>query len=174
VRLVKKRIAKNAENPAWSRLEDTWGRLQLHAKSILAGETSGRARSRHERTAAHELVRLGEIVAAREAVVCALAMFVMLEMDGRRFPTDSGFRAQLVRRVLRLTDITSTVYFDQGTLHAKRVYRDLPPRAMAVLGVWLTEAFGVAGVHLGKLELRDIEAGRKGKQDLWTSLDKLT
>lgn len=173
VRLVERRVAKNASNLTWGRLYEAWGRLQLHASGILAEQASGRAGPRHERTAARELVRLGEAVAVREVIVCALAMFVMLTLEDRRFPTDSGFRAQLVRRVLRLTDITSTVYLDRATGHLKRAYRDLPPRAMAVLGTWLVEAFGVAGVHLGRLEIKDIEAGKTGKQELYAALDEL-
>jgi hypothetical protein len=100
-------------------------------------------------------------------------MFVMLEMDGRRFPTDTGFRAQLVRRVLRLTELNSTVYLDRTTGHLKRTYKDLQPRVMSVLGTWLAESFGVAGMHLGKLELRDIEAGKNDKQELYAALDEL-
>jgi hypothetical protein len=173
IRLVEKRITKNADNLAWSRLDEAWGRLLGHARGILTGESSGRPGPRHERVAARELMRLGELVNAREVVNCALAMFVMLELDGRRFPTDPGFRAQLVRRVLRLTELNSSLYFDRVTNHAKRVYRDLPPRAVNVLGQWLAEAFGVAGMHLGRLELRDIEAGKKGKQLLYAALTEL-
>ena len=174
VNLVERRIAKNADNPAWGRLEDSWGRLLHHAKGIVVEEASGRPGPRHERVAARELIRLGDLVAARDVVVCAMAVFVMLELDGRRFPTDAGFRAQLVRRVLRLTDVSSTVYLDRATGHAKRVYRDLPPRTVTVLGQWLAETFGVAGMHLGRLELRDIEAGKQGKQELYAALDELT
>lgn len=173
VRLVEKRIAKNAENPAWGRLDESWGRLLRHAKGITVEEASGRPGPRHVRVAANELIRLGDLVAAREVAVCALAMFVMLELDARRFPTDPGFRAQLVRRILRLTDVNSTMYFDRITGNAKRVYRDLPPRAVGVIGAWLAETFGVAGVHLGRLELRDIEAGKNGKQELYAALDEL-
>ena len=173
VKLVEKRIAKNADNPAWGRLEDSWGRLLHHAKGIVAEAASGRPGPRHERTAARELVRLGDHVATRDVVVCALAMFVMLQLDGHKFPTAPGFRAQLVRRVLRLTDVNSTMYFDRTTGNAKRVYRDLPPRAVGVMGAWLTETFGVAGVHLGRLELRDFEAGKNVKQELYAALDEL-
>ena len=75
-----------------------------HAKGILAAEKQGRAGVRHERIAAREVVTLGDAVSAREVVVCALAMFVMWEMEPRKFRSDDAFRMQLARRVRRLTE----------------------------------------------------------------------
>ncbi|MCG5539536.1 MULTISPECIES: hypothetical protein [Halorhodospira] len=38
--------------------------------------------------------------------------------------------------------------YDHHSRRVRRVYRELPPRATALLGRWMVEAFGAAGVQL--------------------------
>lgn len=173
VKLVEVRIAKNSDSPAWNRLDDAWRRLVAHANGILAAERQGRPGIRYERTAAREIVRLADSTSPRAVVVCTLAMFVMWMLEPRRFVSDDGFRAQLVRRVLRLTSANSTDYFDRASGERKRVYRDLAPRALRTLGAWLASTLGGAGVHLARLEQRDAEAGTHEKQQLHAALAEL-
>lgn len=63
----------------------------------------------------------------------------------------------MVRRVRGLTPLNSDAWTDRKTGKAKRVYRDLAPRTVAVISQWLAEALGVAGLHFAKLERRDHE-----------------
>jgi len=91
-RLVQARIDRNRDNPAWGRLDDAWLHIVTHAKGILAAEKQGRAGVRHERIAAREVVALVDAVPPRAVIVCTLAMFVMLEMEPRRFRSDDAFR----------------------------------------------------------------------------------
>jgi hypothetical protein len=88
-------------------------------------EKQGRAGVRHEHIAARGVVTLGDAVSAREVVVCTLAMFVMWEMEPRRFRSDDAFRTQLARRVRRLTEANAAHYFDHIAGKGKRVYRDV-------------------------------------------------
>lgn len=172
-RLVRARIERNPDSAAWDRLDDAWLHIVAHAKDILAAERQGRAGVRHERIAAREVVTLGDAVPAREVVVCTLAMFVMWEMDQRRFRTDDAFRTQLARRVRRLTEANAAFYFDPVADKGKRVYRDLTPRAAKVFARWLAEALGGAGVHLGRLEIRDIEKGKQDRLQMRAALAEL-
>jgi hypothetical protein len=123
-------------SPAWDRLDDGW--LQVgQAKGILAAEKQGRAAVRHERIAARELATLGDAVSAREVVVCTLAMFVMWEMEPRKFRSDDAFRMRLARRVRRLTEANAAHYFDHIAGKSKRVCRDPRRGAAKVFGGWL-------------------------------------
>jgi hypothetical protein len=74
------------------------------------------------------VVTRGDAVPAREVVVCTLAMFVMWEMEPRKFRSDDGFRTQLARRVRRFTEANAAHYFDATANKGKRVYRDVAPR----------------------------------------------
>ena len=94
-------------------------------------------------------------------------------MDQRRFRSDDAFRTQLARRVRRLTDANAAFYFDPVADKGKRVYRDLTPRAAKVFASWLAEALGGAGIHLARLELRDIEKGKQDRLELRSALAEL-
>src|SRR4051812_48115314 len=101
---VRARIEKNPDSPAWSALEGRWEALQQHAREVEAYFQSGRAGPRYERRAAHEVMKLGQAVEAREVIVTALAMWVLQELEPRRFKSDAAFRSQLIRRVRGLSD----------------------------------------------------------------------
>jgi hypothetical protein len=67
----------------------------------------------------------------------------------------------LVRRVRGLTEVNASHYWDHRTGRKKRVYRDLPPRATAIMAELLAATFGTPGVMLGKREAQDLERGRE-------------
>ena len=69
-----------------------------------------------------------------------LAVYVMQELDPRRFRSDPGFRFQLVRRVRALADVNAGQRWDDKAEKVRRVYRELTPRAVATMGQWLAEA----------------------------------
>ena len=50
---------------------------------------------------------------------------------------------------------------------------DLSPRATKVFGRWLAETLGGPGLHLARLELRDIEKGKQDKLELRAALAEL-
>src|SRR5271166_889186 len=58
VRLVRARIEKNPDNPAWERLDDVWTRVVARAKDIVAQR--GGVRIRHEYIAAREVADGGQ------------------------------------------------------------------------------------------------------------------
>jgi hypothetical protein len=159
LRLVQDRIGKNRESPLWSQLDARWAALADHARSLTAYRG---AMPRHERIAAKEVLKLSDAVAPREIVVTTLALFVMYELEPRRFRSDRAFRTQLVRRVRGLTDLNAGSWYDHQSGKTKRAYRELSPREAAVMGKWLAEAFGGAGLHLANLE--QLEAHKKQQE----------
>jgi hypothetical protein len=149
LRLVQARIEKNSENPLWTQLDARVAALADHARSLLVYRG---AMPRYERIAAHELQKLSDAATPREVAETALALFMMNELEPRRFKTDRAFRTQLVRRVRGLTDLNAGSWYDHHTGKTKRAYKELTPRASMVMGQWLADAFGGAGLHLAKLE----------------------
>jgi hypothetical protein len=93
-------------------------------------------------------------------------MYVMLEMDPRRFASDQAFRTQLVRRVRGLTEVNAGVWWDHRAGRNKRAYKDLSPRTTAIMGELLVRAFGAPGVMLARKEAEELAKGKQEVQEL--------
>lgn len=172
--LVKARIAKNPHSPAWTTLEGRWRALLDHAEHIVAEHERGRPGSRIERLAAQEIIKLGKSVEARAIVEMTMAMVMMRELSPRSFRSDHAFWVQLGRRVRGLTDLNYGERYVHTTGKVRRCYRELSPRAGIMLGHWLSEALGVGGLHLARLEQADHERQLRERRDLHDALSKLS
>ncbi len=161
-----RRVELNACNALWSGVEANWQTLVGHAQGILAEARAGRAGSRHERIAAEEVMKLAEHIDGRAFLITGLAMHLMLEDDPRRFWSDDAFRFQLVRRVRGLTEVNAGVWADHATGRRKLVYRELPPKAAAILAQWFAKALAGVGVLVARLERKQ----REEKQRLAESM----
>ncbi|MCX5581199.1 hypothetical protein [Kaistia terrae] len=155
VALVRKRIEKNADNATWAHSEARWQTVVDHARAILGEAKRGVPGNRYERTAASEVVVLGEAVTPRAITETVFAMYLLQEHDLRRLRSDEAFRAQLIHRLRGLTE-ANVDEWPGG--RAKRLQRDIPPRAVLIMAQWIGEALGGVGVHLARLEARDREA----------------
>jgi hypothetical protein len=56
----------------------------------------------------------------------------------------------------------------------KRYYKEVSPRATAIMGQWLADALGGAGLHVARLEKADLEKAEGEKQALHKALSELT
>lgn len=172
-RIVRARIVKNAESPAWDHLDSRWNAVADHARAVLVRSQQGQAGFRQERIAALQVIQLADTVAPREIVETALAMFVMQELEARRFRSDGAFRTQLVRRIRGLLGGNARNSGDDTSGRTKRTYSELPPRAAAVMGQWLAEAFGGAGLRLARLEMEERNREQGERQELHQALSEL-
>lgn len=166
---VRQRIAANAENPVWAKMEARWFALVRDAETRIAVYQGGMASPRQNIQAAEEVVRLAAQVDAREVMVTVAAIFLLQAMDPHKFASDKALDVQLVRRVQGLVASNSTAYRDPSG-KARRVYHQLAPRASAVLADWLTDALGVLGPFLARLEQRDQEAKAREREELSEAL----
>lgn len=173
IRRVKARIDKNPQSPVWGTLEARWGTVLAHSRRIVADYHAGCVSVKHERRAAVEALKVGDATRPMAVTETVLAMVMMLHMEPRRFPTDEGFRAQLVRQVRSLSGLCFGQGWSQQTGRVKHYYRDVPPRAVKVLWGWLLEAFGDAAVRVAMLEIRDIEVEQAAKQAQIAALGSL-
>jgi len=170
---VRNRIEKNHESPAWGQLDSRWLSVVDHARSIIAHFNSGKAGLGYERRAAYEVQKIADAARPRDVVEVVLAVFIMQEMEPRRFRSDTAFRFQLVRRVRALADVNAGLSYDNKSNKVRRVYRELSPRAIAVIGQWIAEALGGAGIHLARLEREDEGRQKAERLELHKALEEL-
>ncbi|AOG07193.1 hypothetical protein [Bosea sp. RAC05] len=124
--------------------------------------------------AASAVVKLADHVKAREVVEAVLGMYLMQDQEPRRFRSDEAFRVQLVRRVMRLSEVSADAWPDPNTGRVRRTYRDFSPGAASIIAGWLAEALGPTGLHLAKLELRDAERSQQERAEFHKALADLT
>lgn len=129
--------------------------------------------NRYRRIAAEEIVKIADHVEATAVADTALAMMMMYDLDQRRFQSDEALLFQISRRVRGLTDLNCGTWFDHRTGRTKRAYRDLPPKATRVVGTWLVETFGAAGLVLARHEKRLATKEMEEKRKLNAALEEL-
>jgi hypothetical protein len=126
--------------------------------------------ARFRREAAIETLRIAKGVQPRDLIETVLAMYVMQDQEPRRFKGDQAFTTQLVRRVRGLTRLNADSWIDTKTGKRKLVYRDLNQRTVTVMGGWIAEALGPAGLMFARLERKDHE---KKQEELLAFRDAL-
>jgi hypothetical protein len=166
VEFVRKRKAKNPSSPFWGTVAGRWAALVEHARGVTGEFYRGRAMVRHEVQACDATVKVAENVEAASVVETALALYMMLELDPRRFLSDDAFKFQLVRRVRGLTEVNAGEWFDHKTGKTKRAYKDLSPRTTAIMADLLVRTFGAPGVMLAKREAEDLARGAQQVKEL--------
>lgn len=170
---VRARQAKNKGSELWDILEARWEAVVGHSRGVIERFASGAPSIRHERMAAQQVTALAGAVPAEKVVQTALAMFLMAQDRPTRFASDRAFRFELVRRVRGLSDVNAGTYWDHKEGRSKRVYRDLPPRVVEVLGAWLAEAFGGAGLALAGKEREEASTVAEERERLASALEGL-
>lgn len=151
----------NKDSEAWTILERRWETVVAHAKVITDEFAGGMAMHRPTVDAANQIQVLARDAPQGAVVRTAIAMYLMLEAEPRRFRSDKAFDYQLVRRVRSLAEMSKGSYYDHNTGKSRRVYRDLPRRVVEAMAQWLKEGFGAAGLQLARLE----QARLEGAQD---------
>lgn len=170
---VKAREARNKGSELWDILAARWEALVGHSRGIVERYASGAPGIRHERMAAQQVTTLAGAVPADKVVRTALAMYLLAQDRPTRFLSERGFRFELVRRVRGLSDVNAGTYYDHKAGRSRRVYRDLPPRVTDVMGAWLAEAFGGAGLVLASKEREEAQKARDEHQRLAAALEGL-
>ena len=168
------RMQRNSTNVAWSILEARHEALVASARLTMDRWTSGAPMARHDAKAAQCIINIAASVEAREVIEVALAMYLLAECHPRRFRDDRGFSVQLVRRVRALAPCHSGSHYDHSTGRVRKVFRDVPPRVLTVLGEMLTETFGPAGLIVGRLEMQEVTKQVEEDRKLFAALGELT
>jgi len=170
---VEARQAKNATSEAWAILAARWEALARQAQETLATYASGAAMIRQQVEAAQHIHTLAGSVPAGKVATTALAMFLLLDDQPRRFRSDRAFSFQLVRRVRALTEANAGIYWDHKQQRSRKVYRDMPPKVTEVLAMALRAAFGGAGAMLADKDRADAHKAQEERQQLANALESL-
>jgi hypothetical protein len=118
-------------------------------------------------------LKVAEAARPRQVIEVVLAMYVMEGQDPRRSRSDTAYRFQLVRRTRALADVNAGLRYDHRSDKVRRVYRELTPKAVRIIGQWLADAIGGAGVHLANLEREDHERRTREQVQLHEALAAL-
>lgn len=171
--IVRKCIERNPYSEAWTTLDARWMALCDHAQAVVQSYKQGKAGPRFERSAAYEVLKLSGDVPPRAVVETTLAMVTMWELEPRAFTSDDAFWVQLSRRVRGLTDLNFGERYVHSIGSVKRSYRELAPKASIILGRWLSEALGIGGLHIARLEREHREKHRSEREALSSALQAL-
>ncbi|MGA7325432.1 MAG: hypothetical protein WBX25_13320 [Rhodomicrobium sp.] len=166
LKIVRARIRRNPDSPAWPALDKRWLSLVAFAKGLLAAPG---AMNRHRRIAAQEVVKLASLE-PRLVVETTMAMMVFQEFEPHQFKTDRAFWIQLARQVRSLTDLTYCRRFRASRGEICRIYKEIAPDAARMLGHWLTELLGVGGLHIARMEIAEAERRAQEKAGLHEAL----
>lgn len=173
LRRVQARHRANIDNAAWSILGKRWSVVVEESLRTLEAYRGGAASVRHHVQAAEQVRTLDGLGDPMAVAHVALAMYLMADAEPRAFRSDDAFDYQLVRRVRALAPVNSGTYWCHKERRTKRVYRDLPPRVVAVLAHQLKEAFGLAGLQLAGIERRTVDREEVERKRLWDAIGAL-
>ena len=171
---VAARRMKNPGNPTWSLLERRWEALTAHAEATLGRYATGAPAISYERETAKQLMTLRDSVAANRVIDVSLAMFAYSQQRPSRFKSDRALSFQLSRRVRALATVNIGSHRSAKDGRVKRTYRDISPRVLDCLAASLTMAFGVAGLRLAELEMKDALGVNAERQELHDALKDMT
>jgi hypothetical protein len=153
---ITQRIKRNPNSPVWGMLKANWAALVEYSRASQARIYQGEPYNRNEARAHQEVIKLGDTVAADDIANVVMALYLLQHERRARFPSDDAFVFQMVRRVMRLTDVNVGISHNHRTGRAVRVYRDLPPRVTKRLGAMLVAVYGQAGLYLAALEAAEM------------------
>ncbi|MDV2968851.1 hypothetical protein RZ532_22985 [Nitratireductor aquimarinus] len=166
---VRARIAKNDDSPLWPHLENLWRDIVSDARQ----EVTRPVGNRYQRSAANELLNVDADSSPMEIIVTTLAMHVFWHDRPSRFRSDSAFWLQLARRVRALTSRHCGLRYDHETGRDKRIYREMTPKAGAIIGQKLSSTFGAVGFQFAALDNREKEEADKAKDAITNAIREL-
>ena len=167
----RKRTADKAEE--WAGLDGQWAQLVEHAQEIVAEYRKGRPSHRPSRQAAEEIIKLAEGGAKAEDVTNVALAVSSAYWNDTLIRTDDSFLFQWVRQVRKLGTMSLGQRWDNRQQRTRRVYRAMPPAAVCIMGLWLKDAFGLAGVAFARSEKARKERVAADKAKLKDAIGKL-
>ena len=166
---VRRRIERNPDSPLWPELDDAWVGIVSDARY----EAQKQIGNRYERSAANEVLNIDADAPTREIVTTAVAMFIHWKEHPGRYVSDNAFRVQLARRVRALSARHRGSVYDHTQGRQRAIYREMTPKAGAILGHKLAKAFGFAGLQIAEFEERERKQAQQSRQSIMDSIKEL-
>lgn len=164
-------IARREAETLWEALEAAQGTLTRFAEGELRAYQRGEGtRNLWHREACLAIASVAQSAAARVIVETVLSMVMMREYDPRLFMSDKAFRYQLGRR-FRALSRGNVGRGRKGTSSATTTYlTNARPRSLEVLGRYLEEALGAAGLNIARTMEKEREEHALASQQLWKAI----
>ena len=158
-------VKRNPDSEVWSILAARWERLRGLARGIVEESETGQPFHRPTQQAAVMLLAVSAVADPLKMREVMLSLYLMRQGAPYRFRDDQAFAFTLVRRFRHLAPMSLGSYWNDKLRKTSTVYREAPSRAVVVLGAWLGEVFGLAGVLVAEdLRKRELLAATEGSR----------
>jgi hypothetical protein len=171
---VRQRILRNPTSEAWELIAQRWAVLVNHCSELVAAYGRGQPSQRNHRQAASAILRVSQQATQWQVIETCLAMFLHQDQQPRFYRSDRAFRFQLARRVHGLAETSVGAWFNAKTGKVTKVYRDMAQRTTELLGRYLADAFGVAGLQLARIERTKAQDTQQRTIKLHSAMEALT
>jgi len=114
--------------------------LHAHTRETLRANLGGTVWQRRGLAAALRVLNDPEVPALDVGATIA-GVFLMRQREPKRFPSDRAFTFQLCRHFRKLSDVSYGRYWDTRSGSSQRMYKELRPQAVEVLGEVLVMAY---------------------------------
>jgi hypothetical protein len=150
-------MRRNSTSEVWAILRQRWSRLVDFAAAEVEARDQGRAHQRAAVQAAETVAHVARHADEMKIIEVMLAVFLLESANPLRFRSDEAFRFTLLRRLRHLAPMARGTYWNHNMQRMGSVYRDMPPRAARIVGMWLVEVFGLAGKLVAESERKRLE-----------------
>lgn len=162
--LVTDRLDRFPANPVWDVVQRRWAVAVDHATNFMHMANLGKPHNKHERQACMEILKLRRDQKWQDVMTAAAGMFVLQDILPEKFKSDRAFTFQLVRMVRKLGNISAGRQLDSKG-RVRKIYPYFPPKAVEILGDWLTQIFGELGLRIARLEVEKDQIAAKEQED---------
>lgn len=142
---VRATMRANPDADFWTILRQRWDLMLSFARAAVAERESGRAHNGTEAKAGDLLLKVAAVVEFEKAAEVLLAVVIFEDRHRSAIKSDKALRFLLVRRLRHLAPMSKGSWYSNKTKRVHKVYRDLAPKVVEVIGAWLLEVFGLAG-----------------------------
>lgn len=121
----------------WSVIEAHWRAFAEWAQGELREMTTGLTYHKPTKDALESIRNVADTNEPREVMLTLMALFKLWYEKPQRFRSDRAAMFQAARALRSITDVHVEKYRNGNTGKLHRVFRDMSPRVLTILGQWL-------------------------------------
>lgn len=158
-------FARDPDNSTWGIASERWSGFVAQVGAVERTTMHGPTRR-----AATEVQRLGQTIDPQRVIVTVFALCLMREYQPNTFKNEEALRLAAVRRVRSLCQASMGLWQKSSEERTKSALREIPPRVNSIIGRWLMQVLGGAGIYLADRHRRTEEGERTQKRNFEQAL----
>lgn len=164
---------RNPASAVWTALEARWQAIVDAAEATVARVEEGNAYHRPTYEAARAIQTVAKEAEASAVIDQAVAIYLLRDQRPATFISDRSFMFELVRRVRHLAPSHSSTYWDNDSQRVRKVYRDMIPKAVAIMAEDLHDAVGPVAAVVARKVTRDHDRQVEEQKRLADAVEEL-